>query len=102
MHETRPFQLRDEGTHIPVLATMILASAEDRVFKRAGFGQGMRYILLTNLVTMESHYTPEDWSSRTLREAHRYIERDWAILPCNGVVDVEYFLGLTNRPKDPE
>lgn len=102
MFETKAFQLRDEGTHIPAIATLILASGDDRVFRRAGFGQGSRYILLTNLITLESHYTPEGWRGRTMREAHRYIERDWAILAHNGVVDVEYFLDVTKAPREPE
>lgn len=103
MFETKAFQVRDEGTHIPVLATLILSNEEDRVFRRAGYGKGCRYILLTNLITRECQHDPEKWEGgRTMKMAHRLIERNWLNFSHNCVVDVQYLSGETDTPKEPE
>lgn len=96
------FQVRDEGTHIPVCCVLINAEQNDRVWRRAGFGIGMRYVLLVNLVSNKTEYDPYNWSHRTLRTAHQHIEKNWDTLVNNQVVDVEYILGERETPKEPE
>jgi hypothetical protein len=97
--QTKLFEVRDEGTFIPVLATKISGS-DSPLLRHAGYRDS--YVILTNLVTCLSFYDPHAWSfSRTLREAHLYIEKQFDELPNEAVVDVQYILGETPQPKGP-
>lgn len=95
------FELRDVGTHIPVMAVRVnpTDADEDYPLRRAGF-QGSPCVLLTKLNTLETHYDPFHWDDRrTLHTAHRTIEKGWNDLVSGQVIDVEYLLGESSEPK---
>jgi hypothetical protein len=101
--ETKLFQVRDEGTHIPVMATHVLVTMEDRELRRAGFAVGRRYTLLTNLATMTTQYDEERWTpGRTMRLAHLHLNEMFDIYKSGAVIDIEYILGQREAPREPE
>lgn len=101
--ETKLFQIRDEGTHIPVMATQFLVTMDDREFRRAGFKVGTRYTVVTKLNTMESQYNEDEWTGgRTMRIAHIHIHENFTLYKSGRVIDVEYILGIQMNPKEPE
>jgi hypothetical protein len=102
--ETRLFEVRDIGTHIPVMATRFIAdqSAAAYPLRRAGYGAGMPYVMVAKLDGCECHYDPMDWGNRTMRVAHDAIGARWDTLPTGSVIDAEYEMGLTAAPKTTE
>lgn len=98
-------EIRDRATFIPVLAVLIDVKAADDasryLLRRAGFGE-YPFVLLTKLNAVESQYNPYEWGGRTMPAAHDYIEKHWSELVSGDVVDVEYILGETSRPKRSE
>lgn len=109
--EAKLFEVRDRGTLIPVLAVRLVPSsmAEEYLIARAGYGttrdvQG-RYVLVAKLnegITQIT-YDPYAWNgSRTMTAAHRYIVEHFDELKSGDVVDVEYILGESSCPKQPE
>ena len=97
--ETKLLEIRDSATFIPVLAISI--SREDGYLaRRAGFGE--RCIQLVSFNTNKTAYDPYDWGNRTLQTAHVYITEKWDDLKDDDVIDVEYILGETLRPKISE
>lgn len=100
--EVRCFEVRDQGTHIPVMAIRFTADAgeSDYPLRRAGYLRGVPYVLLIHLGTGRSNYDPFAWPNRTMRVAHDAIGAKWDTLGL--VVDVEYELGLTSAPKVSE
>lgn len=96
-------QVRDDGTHIPVMAVRVVPTNSDRVLRRAGFGVGSSYVILTNLNTLETQYDPMKWTCRrTMRTAHFTLEQAWNDYHDNEVIDIEYVLGEKPLPKEPE
>lgn len=114
-------EVRDEGTLIPVMGIEIdmdhfdfpsgaLSAAKSAEIKlasyallrRAGYGKGRRYILIADLINSTIRYDPFAWSSRTMKEAHLYIEKHWDDLESGAVIDVEYILGKTSAAKTSE
>ena len=90
---------RDAGTFIPALA--ILISREDGYLAgRAGFGDPC--VELIHVEGQKCAYDPFDWTNRTMKTAHQYIEANWAKLKDGDVVDVQFILGETAAPKVSE
>lgn len=105
MVETKFFQVRDEGTHIPVLATRITVEvASDREMYRAGWRTGDIVIFVMQLNNRECQYDPTEWSNgpRTMPIAHRHILENWRLLNNHDVIDVEFILGETATKKGAE
>lgn len=102
--ELKTFELRDVFTHIPAVAVRVVADESDADYpwRRAGFGKGTPYVLLTNLLTSASNYDPFRWKCRTMHNAHLHIEKHWADLEDSAVIDVEFLLGLRDTPKTSE
>lgn len=118
--QTKLFEVRDRGTFIPVMATLISPSHEDSspaefyLMRRAGFGVGNPLvgnplIILCRLecsgVARNATYDPFAWganSTRTLTVAHQHIAEHWAELETGAVIDVEFILGETREPKRSE
>ena len=106
--KSKIFEVRDKGTLVPVMATMVSNntgedSYEDSLMTRAGYGTfGM--VIMTILATGESTNDPYKWdnSSRTFREAHQYIYLNYYKLNSGDVIDVEYILGETTTKKESE
>lgn len=101
-------EVRDKGTLIPVMATMISNNTgedayEDNLMARAGYGTyGM--CMLTILESGETKTDPFKWDicSRTMHEAHCYIYKHFYELSSGDVIDVEYILGESNIKKRSE
>jgi hypothetical protein len=108
--EVKTFEVRDEGTFIPVLAIRLWPRTEEEryLLSRAGYGRtvadqiGGDYTLLTRLDGGKCHYDFEAWGNRTLGCAHAYIKNCWDDLKSGRVIDVQYILGETDKPKESE
>jgi hypothetical protein len=63
--EVKLFEARDRGTFIPVLAVRFVPSPgdDDFLLRRAGYGVGSPYVLLTNLVNNETRADPYLWAT---------------------------------------
>lgn len=106
--EVKTFEIRDEGTFIPVLAVRLDPQCEqDRyLYARAGYGlneeeQG-RYVILWRLNGGEANHDPYGWEAGTMRAAHAYIAAAWADLKSGQVIDVEFIGGQSKTPKESE
>ena len=103
MITTKFFEIRDRGTFIPAMATMLSGSCgknvEERyLLHRAGYGGNC--LLLTHMGTCESHCDVNDWTSgRTMRKAYLHIYLNWDSLESGSVIDIEAILGETSTPK---
>lgn len=101
--ETKCFELRDEGTTVPVIATLMdePANEEERwLLRRAGYGIGTGLVLMDRMDGGRSSY---DWHAhgggpRTWPIAHQYIQEHWGELVSGQVVDVRTILGETSEP----
>lgn len=134
--EVKLFEVRDEGTFIPVMATNMNPPSLDEIGKwtisslkicyreryllhHAGFADGRpphAYppgecdITLQSLHKGPSTYNAFDWArgedgchkSRTMFEAHKYIIEHWSELTSGDVIDVQFIIGETNKPKVSE
>lgn len=89
--EIKFIEIRDSGTCIPVMATLML-SHEDvgRAFmERSGFVATNPSVLLTKLSSGESHFDWEGWGggSRTISLCHQHIALHWDEIVSGQVVD---------------
>lgn len=106
--ETKLFEVRDRMTFIPCIAIRIDAGrmkdgAELFLARRAGYGE-MPCVLFGRLDGGDFKYDSYEWShqQRTMRGAHSFIEGNWFALESGDVVDVEYALQETTKPKTSE
>lgn len=103
---TKCFEVRDEGTCIPVLGVKF-APASDRerlILRRGGFGDTSetqsQYLLLVDLNESVSQTDPYKWGrGRTLQEAHLFIMKNFEFLTSQDVIDIQYILRETPVPK---
>lgn len=112
------FEVRDRGTFIPVLATLIEVVdpgnewdewdiRDNWLKRRAGYGPD-RCVILCRLechgVNGNATYDPYSWGVgvRTMLVAHQNILQCWDQLEPGAVIDVEYILGETTEPKRSE
>lgn len=107
----KTFEIRDAWTFIPALAVKLCPDTEDDryLLARAGFGrtraEQSQYIYLMRISGGVGTATsdPHEWiSSRTMHEAHKYIEQHFDSLASGAVIDVQYILGETQQPKRSE
>jgi hypothetical protein len=102
--EIKFFQIRDEGTHIPCLATRIRVETHSTEMLRAGWRPGnvVVYLMMLNTLTVQYDYLLWENDPRTMPTAHKHIEENWKRLRNHQVIDVEFILGETDKPKEPE
>lgn len=101
--KTKMFEIRANGTCIPVIAIKTEAeNIEEHVFFRRGGWGGNSVILIKTGGGAEATHDPFEWDCGTMREAHRYIRQAFDNLPNYSVVDVEVILGESERPKTSE
>ena len=103
---TKMLEVRDRATFIPVLCVDMnpedVASRDEHyLLKSAGYAcDGNPIILLTRADGAgKAHYDPFSWGDRTFHVAHLYITEHWNELVNGDVVDVEYILKETDKPK---
>lgn len=102
---TKLFEVRDKSTFMPVMATKTEGTTikELYLFHRAGYSQYASLIIVTRLEEPQSTYSPYDWrGSRTMQEAHKYIQDHFDKLVSGAVIDIEFILGETDTPKISE
>lgn len=110
---TKTFEIRDKATFIPVLAIQLISfeNEQDRyLLSRAGYGRTpgvqFEYVLLAQIAggggRIQCDYY--DWGgySRTYQIAHKYIQENFNELTSGEVIDVEFILGETDKPKVSE
>lgn len=105
MH-TKLFEIRDDGTLIPAIATRVCVEpgrleAENWLLRRAGYGDEP-LVFLARLIGGPSAYDCYDWDNRTMQVAHDYIQNHWSELDSGAVIDVEFIIGETKKPKVTE
>lgn len=103
------FEIRDAGTFIPVAAMSTDSAGANDVeawlLRRGGFQVDPGGpIFLMKLQTGGGEYDPYAWpsGSRTMQAAHAHIEEHWTELESGAVVDVEFIMGLSKKPKRSE
>lgn len=106
MSSVKFFEIRDEATCIPVMAVKMVANnmGEDWLLRRGGFNLagGFMPVQLTWLIRGESHFDPFRWGNtgvRTIKTAHQYITDNFDQLVTGAVIDVQFILGETSKPK---
>lgn len=110
--EVKLFEVRDEGTTMPVIAIKPdpRFEAERWLWSRGGYGTdpvGQRdYVLLGPLHGGEGMLVCDPFkhpgSPRTLPVAHQHIITNWAYLQSGDVVDVQFILNETTEAKVSE
>jgi hypothetical protein len=104
--QTKLLEIRDAGTFIPVMATLMESSKDEEryLLSRTGYTGHNTLVVVTRMNDLKTQYSSNDWgtNSRTMREAHAYIEDKWEELKSGDVVDVEFILGITDKPKESE
>jgi len=118
MVRAKLIEIRDSGTFIPALAVQMVGDTRtpaDWLLRRAGYGRG---ILLVHLTSNRAELRAEEWgrATRTMIVAHLALEGRSAMgmlpdrveectfdnLVHGAVLDVEYLIGASDRPKVSE
>lgn len=95
-------EVRDEATHVPVMAIKMLA--EDAVqswyvHERCGYPGDGSAIVVMELNRQVAHVDPYDWPNRrTMGHAHHWIYEHFDELVDGQVVDVRVILGEAAEP----
>lgn len=104
------FEIRDRQTFIAVYAFRTRPvtpdnEAERYLLSRTGYGvaDDSRCVMVGHLAGgQNAHCDSSYWCSRTMGNAHRYIEEHFDELESGAVIDVEFILGETSEPKVTE
>jgi hypothetical protein len=103
---TKLFEIRDAGTFIPVMATLLTSDIYEEAYLigRAGYQNYVdpTSIMVTRLHDCLSANDPYEWTNRTMYTAHQYIESHFHDLKTGDVIDVQFILGETSVPKVSE
>ena len=99
--QSKTFEIRDNGTLIPVLAVKLAPANEaDRcILEWSGYGSRpetqANYVLLAKLFGGRGPSTcdPADWRCTTMEAAHDHICKHFDSLASGAVVDAEYIRG---------
>jgi hypothetical protein len=102
-------EIRDRATFFLAIAVEMKPSNEEQryLLRRAGYDLSQYTIdsPLSSIMFMHAvarggaKHDPYDWSDRTYKVAHAYIEKHWHGLKDGDVIDVEFILGETSEPK---
>ena len=97
-------EVRDAGTRMPVMAVIMRSDDEKarKILRSSGFSNHSYLVLLHFLVDGGTSWNVYHWADRTRENAHRYITDNWDILRNGDVVDVQFILGETDKPKESE
>lgn len=107
MSEVKCFELRDEGTFIPVICIRPVPTNEAQryLMRRDGYqgNESERCIIMIAAQCRGVAYDPYDWKDgRTKGNAHNYITNHWHELADGAVIDVQFIIGETDKPKVSE
>lgn len=106
MLNSKAFEIRDRLTYIPVICIDMnpnqdgISEAESYHLTRTGYAE--RAVILFRMdgqgvATWDAYEHRE--SGRTLKEAHLFIDRHWDKLKSGDVIDIEFILGESDKPK---
>ena len=104
-------EVRDRGTTIKAMAIKLggRTPVEQRMLASAGFGQDLEtqetYVLMADIDGRSFKMTSDEYEwrgSRTMKVAHGYAKENWDSIPSGGLIDVEFILGETIKPKHSE
>ena len=102
--DTKFLEIRDVGTRIIVMCTLLAGETEVEkgMLATAGWHPDTTSVLLTSMSDYETGYDPFKKRDRTYFTAHRHIQQNWKHLKSGDVIDVQYILGETEKIKSPE
>lgn len=106
--EVKLLEIRDRATFIPAFAARPLPENPEQryLLRRAGYSCDPEepIVIFGYLRSGACRYSPYDWNigSRTMQEAHNYIEKHFDELNDGDVIDVEFILGETKQSKISE
>jgi hypothetical protein len=106
--QVKMLEVRDKGTFIPVLCIRPVPENEGQryLLRRDGYAgdESEHCIIVVKAQCRGVSYDPYNWPSdtRTMPNAHHYIEQHWNELKDGDVVDVQFILGETDKPKISE
>jgi len=130
--QVKMFEVLDRATLIPVVAVLmepssscgcvcsehgvgcvkcdcfqhpVGSSSEAWLLRRSGFNDhnGLVTMFKASSRSVDSvTYDPYDWTNRTLKTAHHYIQHNWDKLRTGQVIDVQYVLGEYPTPRRSE
>ena len=103
--QTKAFEIRDRHTFIPAIGVLLEAASEPEryLLGRCGYPGNGSHVVLTKLVDGSSSNDPYRWpDTRTMRAAHSWILAHWEELGDGAVVDVEWILGESAKPRESE
>lgn len=84
--QTKVLEVRDEGTHIPVLAIRMLAQNEVQgwyIHGRCGYPRDGSCVAMIVLNDCDGNCDPYAWGDRTRANAHHYIyDHDRGTMPA--------------------
>lgn len=100
----KAFEVRDEGTHISVLAIQLAPGnhREELILGRTGHMMLNEYhVVLMDLGNMPypaTIFPGNHPGGRTLKYVHDYIKRHFDVLDSGKVLDVQFLMGETDYP----
>ena len=97
--ESKFIEVRDRATFTPILALRI-SRDDGYLASRAGFDHPCVTVVKFNSDVV--HTEPADWADRTMLTVHQELEDNWDKYKDGSVLDVEYVLGETQKPKESE
>lgn len=104
--ETKCFEIRDDGTFMPVICIRPTPDNEEQrwLLRRDGYrgDSSESCIIYIKPQCRGVNYDPYDWNDRTNHTAHKYIQENWASLQDGSVIDVSFILGESAVPKKSE
>lgn len=112
--EVKLIEVRDRGTFIPAIAIKLTHRDELERFllRRAGYAEELiapqsaagvePYVLFSKLDGGRIEYDPYSWGNRTMQTAHQCAIDSWDNIKSGDVLDVEYVLHESDKPKTSE
>lgn len=108
--QAKMFEVRDRGTFIPIIAMRLkpTCEAERYLLTRGGFGileaTQASYLLVCKMTDQQTGTTDPfgHGIGRTLRDAHRHLEKHFDELETGSVICVEFLNGERAEPKTSE
>lgn len=104
--EVKLFEIRDRLTFFAAFGLRVYPHTVGDHYlacRRAGYPDTGTEVIFGNLANpARTQCDPYAWNDRTYHVAHRYIREHWDELYSSCVIDVEFILGETDKPKVSE
>ena len=101
--QTKILEIRDRATFIPAMAIKLESENEGQryLLRRAGYSTEFSDVILVKLEGCDATYDPYKWGcgARTMQAAHLWIRENYDALSDGEVIDVEFILSETDKPK---